>query len=100
MHYHLIEVGLLSTSQVMGVCGGNILDNVHLHAFKAALLLLDKVRERARLRGRKIAATFFSHVHVVVLHVANRKDKDDNGYAWIKLKDLLPNPETWVVAHP
>jgi hypothetical protein len=100
MNDHLIEVGLLSTSQVMGVCGGNILDNVHLHVFKAALLLLDEVRERARLRGRKIAATFFSHVHVIALHVANRKDKEDNGNVWIKLRDLLPNPETWVVPHP
>ena len=87
-------------SQVMGVCGGNILDNIYLHVFKAALLLLDKVRERARLRGRKIAATFFSHVHIVALHVANRKHKDDNSNAWIKLRDLLPNPETWVVAYP
>jgi hypothetical protein len=85
VHDHLIKVGLLSKSQVMEVCGGNILDNVHLHAFKAALLLSDEVRERARLRGRKIAATFFSHVHVVALHVANRKDKDDNGNTWIKL---------------
>jgi hypothetical protein len=87
-------------SQVMGLCTGNILDNVHLHAVKAALLLLDKVRERVRLRGWKIAATFFSHVYIVALHVANRKDKDNNGNAWIKLRDLLPNPEMWVVAHP
>jgi hypothetical protein len=39
-------------------------------------------------------------VHVVALHVANRKDKDNNGNAWIKLRDLLPNPEIWVVPHP
>jgi hypothetical protein len=75
-------------SQVMGVCKGNILDNIHLHAFKVALLLSDKVREMVRLRGRKIAATFFSHMHVVVLHVTNRKDKDNNGNAWIKPRDL------------
>jgi hypothetical protein len=100
MHDHPIKVGLLSTSQVMGVSEGNILDDIHLHAFKAALLLSDKVRERVRLRGQKIAATFFSHVHIVALHMAHRKDKDDNGNAWIKLRDLLPNPETWVVAHP
>jgi hypothetical protein len=84
----------------MGVCGRNILDDVHLHAFKAALLLSDKVRERARLRGRKIAATFFSHVPVVALHMVNRKDKDDNCNIWIKLRNLLPNPDMWVVAHP
>ncbi len=76
------------------------MDDIHLHAFKAALLLSDDVRERARLRGRKIAATFFFHVHVVGLHVANKKDKDDNGNTRIKLRDLLPNPEMWVVAHP
>jgi hypothetical protein len=70
-------------SQVMGVWGGNILDDIHLHVFKAALLLLDEVREKTRLRGRKIAATFFSHVHIVVLHVVNRKDKDNNGNAQI-----------------
>jgi hypothetical protein len=67
------------------------LDDVHLHAFKAALLLSEEVRERARLRGQKIAATFFSHIHVVALHVANRKGKDDNGNAWINLRDLVPN---------
>ncbi len=100
VHDHLIEVGLLSTQQFVGVCGGNILDDGHLHAFKSSLLLLDDARERERLRGRKIAATFFFHGHVVALHVVNGKVKDDSGNAWIELIDSLPDPETWAIAHP
>ena len=97
VHDHLIEVGLLSTSQFVGVCGGNVLDDDHLQAFKSSLLLSDDPRERERLRGRKVAATFFFHGHVVALHVVRRNGSDDDGNAWIELIDSLPNPETWIV---
>jgi len=73
------------------VCGGNILDDDHLHAFKSALLLSNNARERDRLNGQKIAATFFFHEHVVALHVV--RDDDDN--TWIELIDSLPDPKTW-----
>ena len=85
------NVGLLSTSQFVGVCGGNILDDDHLHAFKSTLLLSNDARERDRLKGRKIAATFFFREHVVALHVV----RDDDGNTWIELIDSLPDPKTW-----
>ena len=88
---YLIEVGLLSSSQFVGVCGGNILDDDHLHAFKSTLLLSNDARERDRLKGRKIAATFFFREHVVALHVV----RDDDGNTWIELIDSLPDPKTW-----
>ena len=69
VHDHLIEVGLLCTLQFVGVCGGNVLDDGHLASFRASLLCLDDEGERERLRGRKVAATFFFHGHVVALHV-------------------------------
>jgi len=91
VHDYLIDEGLLSTSQFVGVCGGNILDDEHLSSFKSSLLLLEDERERKRLRGRKVAATLFFHGHVVALHVV-----DDGQGQWIELIDSLPNPETWV----
>ncbi|KAL9182399.1 hypothetical protein ACHAXT_013051 [Thalassiosira profunda] len=96
VHDHLIEVGLLSTSQFVGVCGGNILDDNHLASLKSSLLLLDDKRERVRLKGRKIGATFFFHGHVVALHVINGNEGD----VWIELIDSLPDPDTWVLRPP
>ena len=95
VHDHLIEVGLLSTSSFVGVCGGNILDEQHLSSFKSTLLLLDDKRERERLRGRKIGATLFFHAHVIAIHVINIGDD-----VWIELIDSLPNPDTWINSCP
>ena len=94
VHDHLIDMGLLSTSQFVSVCGGNILDDNHLHSFKMSLLLLDDERERMRLKGRKIAATFFFHGHVIALHVIRKNGKEDD--VSIELIDSLPDPRTWV----
>mmetsp|Transcript_20418 Transcript_20418/g.42686 ORF Transcript_20418/g.42686 Transcript_20418/m.42686 type:complete len:971 (+) Transcript_20418:98-3010(+) len=94
VHDHLIDVGLLSTSQFVGVCGGNILDDEHLSSFKNSLFLLDDERERERLKGRKIAATFFFHGHVIALHVVDSGRKGDG--PWVELIDSLPDPEAWV----
>lgn len=96
VHDHLIDTGLLSTSQFVGVCGGNILDDDHLASFKSSLLLLDDKRERERLNGRKVAATFFFHGHVIALHVVT----GSSGNVWIELIDSLPNPETWIQRQP
>lgn len=95
VHDHLIEVGLLSTSSFVGVCGGNILDEQHLSSFKSTLLLLDDERERERLKGRKIGATLFFHAHVIAVHVINNGDQ-----IWIELIDSLPNPDTWINSCP
>ncbi|KAL7550903.1 hypothetical protein ACHAWF_014111 [Thalassiosira exigua] len=94
VHDHLIDVGLLSTSQFVGVCGGNVLDDDHLNSFRSCLLLLDDERERERLKGRRVGATFFFHGHVVALHVVDAPG--GRGEKWIEFIDSLPNPETWV----
>lgn len=92
VHDYLIEVGLLSSSQFVGVCGGNILNEQHLATFKSTLLLLDDDRERERLKGRKIGATLFFSEHVIALHrIENGTD------VFIELIDSLPNPETWML---
>jgi len=98
VHDHLIDMGLLSTSQFVSVCGGNILDDNHLHSFKMSLLLLDDERERMRLKGRKTAATFFFHGHVIALHVIRKNGKEDD--VSIELIDSLPDPRTWVTRRP
>eukprot|EP01082_Thalassiosira_pseudonana_P009007 g8045.t1 g8045 contig27:63470-66081(-) len=91
VHDHLMDIGLLSPTSFVGVCGGNVLDDEHLGQLKNTLLLLNDERERKRLKGRKLAAVFFFHGHVVALHVID-KGPDD---VWIELIDSLPNPDTW-----
>ena len=101
VHDHLIDEGLLSTDQFVGVCGGNVLDDDHLAALRAALLP-DDVAERRRRAGRKVAATLFFHGHVVALHVvapdavaAADDDDDAGGGPWVELLDSLPDPVAW-----
>jgi len=91
VHDYLIDEGLLSTSQFVGVCGGSILDDDHIEQFKSTLLLLNDKRERERLRGKRLGATFFFAGHVVALHVINHE-----GCNHVELIDSLPNHKTWV----
>lgn len=91
VHDHFMDVGLLSPSSFVGVCGGNILDDEHLKQLKQSLLLSCDENERNRSCGRKIASPMFFHGHVVALHVIR-----DGGKVWIELIDSLPNPEAWV----
>jgi hypothetical protein len=98
VHDHLIDMGLLSTSQFVSVCGGNILDDNHLQSFKMSLLLLHDAQERMRLKGLKIAATFFFHGHVIALHVIRKNGKEED--VSIELIDSLPDPRTWVTRRP
>ena len=99
VHDFLIDEGLLSTAQFVGVCGGNILDDDHLATFRATLLLED-ARERARLAGRRVAATLFFHGHVVALHVVDGRDATGTPTRWVELIDSLPDPTAWTVAPP
>jgi hypothetical protein len=85
-----MEVGLLSPSSFVGVCGGNILNDEHLMELKHSLLLRDE-NERTRLKGRKIASALFFHGHVVALHVIHVGER-----VWIELIDSLPLLEAWV----
>lgn len=91
VHDHLMEVGLLSPSSFVGVCGGNILDDEHLLQLKQLLLLSHDENEQKRLGGRKIASNMFFHGHVVALHVIQNGER-----VWVDLIDSLPNPEAWV----
>jgi len=101
VHDHFSTEGLLSTSQFVGVCGGNILDDLHVQALKSALLVsfCDEL-----WKNRKIAATFFFHGHVIALHVVGNGGGDggggngleNNNQVSIELIDSLPDPETWL----
>ena len=81
----------------------------HIAQFKSNLVLEDE-REKKRLHGKKIAAAFFFHGHVIALHVIQKRsqnngvgDDDDTKKECgrtdicIELIDSLPNPETWVM---
>ena len=92
VHDYLIDTGLLSTSQFVGVCGGSILDDDHIEQFKTTLLLLNDERERKRLKGKRLGATFFFAGHVIAFHVIN-----NDGCYHIELIDSLPNHETWKI---
>ena len=92
VHDYLIDTGLLSTSQFVGVCGGSILDDDHIEQFKSTLLLLNDERERKRLRGKRLGATFFFAGHVIAFHLINHEGCDH-----IELIDSLPNHETWKI---
>lgn len=92
VHDYLIDTGLLSTSQFVGVCGGSILDDDHIESFKSTLLLLNDERERKRLRGKRLGATFFFAGHVIAFHHINHEGCDH-----IELIDSLPNHETWKI---
>eukprot|EP00986_Skeletonema_menzelii_P012561 scaffold6975_cov83-Skeletonema_menzelii.AAC.18 len=92
VHDYLIDTGLLSTSQFVGVCGGSILDDDHIDQFKSTLLLLNDERERKRLRGKRLGATFFFAGHVIAFHLINHEGCDH-----IELIDSLPNHETWKI---
>lgn len=101
VHDHFITEGLLSTSQFVGVCGGNILDDLHVQALKSALLVsfCDEL-----WKNRKVAATFFFHGHVIALHVVGNggggggggNGLENNNQVSIELIDSLPDPETWL----
>jgi hypothetical protein len=92
VHDYLIDTGLLSTSQFVGVCGGSILDDDHIDQFKSTLLLLNDERERKRLRGKRLGATFFFAGHVIAFHRINHEGCDH-----IELIDSLPNHEIWKI---
>jgi len=70
VHDFLMDKELLSPSQFVTVCGGNILDHAHVDAF---------VNELARVaRERKVGATFFFHEHVVAILPLRRGKKNKN----------------------
>jgi hypothetical protein len=55
-------------------------------------LLLNDERERKRLRGKRLGATFFFAGHVIAFHLINHE-----GSHHIELIDSLPNHETWKI---
>jgi hypothetical protein len=63
VHDFLIEHNMLQQKQFIDVVGGNILDDEHVSTF---ISKFNNVSETDS--GKKVAATFFFHEHVVSLH--------------------------------
>lgn len=88
VHDFLIEKELLDSEQFVTVCGGDVLDDAHLSHF------VDELQHQngptANYSGRKLAASFFFHQHVVVILKLQRSPME----AWYDLIDSLPKQET------
>jgi hypothetical protein len=82
VHDYLLDRGLLLQEQFMTVCGGNILNDIHLNELMNAIV---------QNEGRKIAATIFFHEHVVAIL---KIDVPEEGGMWFDLIDSLPYQDT------
>ena len=68
VHDFLIEHNMLQQKQFIDVVGGNILDDEHVSTF------ISKFNNACETdSGKKVAATFFFHEHVVSLHRVTKK---------------------------
>jgi len=88
VHDFLLDRGLLVQQQFVTVCGGNILDEVHVTEMLNAI--------SARATDKKIAATVFFHEHVICILKLNRGD----GQVWFDFIDSLPFEDTLNVSKP
>jgi hypothetical protein len=82
VHDFLLDRGLLLQEQFVTVCGGSILNDIHLNELMKAIV---------QKEGRKIAATIFFHEHVVAIL---RIEVPDEGGMWFDLIDSLPYQDT------
>jgi len=89
VHTFLMEKELLTSEQFVTVCGGDILDDKHLTAFVEELQHLNEVAG-SKYHGRKLAATFFFHEHVVAILKLQRSKNE----FWYDVIDSLPNQTT------
>mmetsp|Transcript_16344 Transcript_16344/g.24942 ORF Transcript_16344/g.24942 Transcript_16344/m.24942 type:complete len:610 (-) Transcript_16344:358-2187(-) len=89
VHDFLINKQLLTSEQFVTVCGGDILDDAHLSHF------VDELQHGngsdTNYSGRKLAASFFFHEHVVAILKLQRSRTE----AWYDLIDSLPKQETF-----
>lgn len=89
VHSFLIEKELLSSEQFVTVCGGDILNEKHLMAFTDELKSLNE-GPNSQYHGRKIAATFFFHEHIISI-LKLRRSSDEY---WYDVIDSLPKEKT------
>lgn len=82
VHDYLMEIGLLSQDQFVGICGGNIMNEAHLEQL---IVTLDSRNTR-----NHTASTFYFHEHVVCILKMNAA----NGDTWYDLIDSLPSIKT------
>lgn len=83
VHDFLIDRQLLTSEQFVTVCGGNILDDVHIAEFVNQML-------NPPGKDRNLAATFFFHEHVIAILRIQRSENE----LWFDLMDSLPHQET------
>ena len=82
-HDYFLENGLLTQENFLGVCGGNILNPMHLDSL---IQLLDTTNtSTCRGRATKLAATFYFHEHFIAMlcypdHNDNHNDNALLGY--------------------
>ena len=83
VHDFFIDAALLRQDQFVGVSGGNIFDDAHLHSFLRAV--------NDDTSNRRVAATLFFHEHVICLHRLVIKPKlGDSTEIWYDFIDSLP----------
>lgn len=83
---YLVEINLLRQEQFIGVCGGNIADEVHISTLLG--MLQDghcNIKDKSNVKS-KVVATLFFHEHVVCLI----KSYTQEGYLRYEIVDSLP----------
>jgi hypothetical protein len=80
VHDFLLDRGLLLQEQFITVCGGNILNDMHVNELMNAIIVHNE--------GQKIAATIFFHEHVVA--ILKIDVPEEGGGMWFDLIDSLP----------
>ena len=85
VHDFLLDRGLLMQEQFVTVCGGNIMDEAHVHEFVNSIATVP-----SKFQGKRIAATVFFHEHVIAIIKLNR----GGGQTWFDLIDSLPYEDT------
>ena len=88
VHDYLVDIKLLRQDMFVGVCGGNILDPMHLMEFLNMMKYgtADKITDETQPTSKKMAAALFFHEHVVSII----KIYAPNGEIWFDLIDSMP----------
>jgi len=86
-HDYLVDLKLLRQDMFVGVCGGNILDPLHLMELLNMLKSgsSDEGEEKKNSR-KKVASALFFHEHVISILKINLS----NGDSWYDLVDSMP----------
>ncbi len=95
VHDFMVDEKILKQEMFVGVCGGNLLDSIHVNEF---LNLLEsgeeeqpnESREEKKDTSKKVAAALFFHEHVISILKVVLPD----GTTWYDLVDSLPTRVT------